>query len=280
MAHRILPRVAACFAVAVGLMAFGLVPAQAASTGWRIVKVVGVKGGISQFSSVSASGNSNAWVGGSLCGDPCSSPAATVERWNGHSWRAVKLPAALSAGPNSPVVASSSATNTWIFAENASSREYGLHVTAGHETQVKFPAKVVISSAAVFSLSDAWAFGLSGAGGSALVPYAAHFNGHRWKQVTLPVAPDGVSALSSGDLWVYGTTAATLTSSHAAFAAAWWTGSGWHTVKLPNLHLAAGAFMQPNSILALSDHNVWASGTLGKDQGIGNGVVLLHWNGK
>jgi hypothetical protein len=177
-------------------------------------------------------------------------------------------------------VASSSATNTWIFAENASSREYGLHVTAGHETQVKFPAKVVISSAAVFSLSDAWAFGLSGAGGSALVPYAAHFNGHRWKQVTLPVAPDGVSALSSGDLWVYGTTAATLTSSHAAFAAAWWTGSGWHTVKLPNLHLAAGAFMQPNSILALSDHNVWASGTLGKDQGIGNGVVLLHWNGK
>jgi hypothetical protein len=284
MAYRRLRSVSACLVTTVGLLALGLASAQAdsaASTGWRIVKVVGVRGGISEFTTVTASGKTNAWAGGSLCPDPCSSPTATVVRWNGRSWGVFKLPAALSVGPSSPVVASSSATNTWIFAENGSNREYGVHITAGRETQVAFPVHVGISAAANFSPTNAWAFGVSGIGGSGtLVPYAAHYNGREWKHVALPVAPDGVSALSSGDLWVYGTTAATLNKSSAAFAAARWTGSRWHTVKLPNLHLAAGAFMQPDSVLALNQHDVWADGTLGKGQGIGDGVVLLNWNGK
>jgi len=279
MAHRLLPRAAACFAFAAGLVALGILPAQAASTGWRIVKVVGVTGGQSQFTDVAASGNANAWAGGLLCGNPCSGQTATVERWNGHSWTSFALPSALSVGPSGAVVATASATDTWIFAENASSRWYGVHVTAGHETQSAFPANVTISSAAVFSPTNAWAFGTSGYSDPPLAPYAAHYDGHGWKQVKLPVQPTGVSALASNDLWIYGTTAATLNKGPAAFAAARWTGSAWHTVKLPNLHLASGAFMQPDSILALGQHNVWVDGTLGKGMGIGNGVELLHWNG-
>jgi hypothetical protein len=38
--------------------------------------------------------------------------------------------------------------------------------------------------------------------------------------------------------------------------------------------------MNPGSVLALSQHDVWVDGTLGKGMGIGNGVVLLNWNGK
>jgi hypothetical protein len=142
------------------------------------------------------------------------------------------------------------------------------------------------TGAAVFSPSDAWAFGITGDFNNAIFSaYAAHYDGQTWTELpTPPVAPNSVSALSSNDLWIMGQTSFQPGSS-LTFAAAHWTGSGWLTVPIPDaagLKLAAGTLFNPISILALSPRNVWV--TAGLDTtcppcGFGSGVLLLHWNG-
>jgi hypothetical protein len=275
-------------AAATGLSLAGALPAASATPGaasaakpsWRIVKVVGVSGGLSQFVNVSAPAKDNAWVGGFTCGSPCSTQIAAIYHWDGHSWRPRPVPPALVNSPSAPVVSGSSASNVWIFAYGASNREYAAHVVKGRITMTELPAMVNIISAPVFSATNAWAFGVSTAVEPPAGQYGAHFNGQRWKKVTLPLAPSGVSALTSRNIWVYGEALNPVAGRPTAFLMARWTGHGWRKVALPKLHLGTGYFMNPNGIVALSPHNVWVTGTLGKDQGIGDGVVLLHWNGK
>jgi hypothetical protein len=185
------------------------------------------------------------------------------------------------------VVATSSASNTWIFGSGAfpSNTGYGVHVTDSGVTETALPAVGGISfnGAAVFAPNDAWAFGVTGDFFNAIFSaYAAHYDGQTWTQMpTPPVVPDSVSALSGDNLWILGQTSFTT----AGFAMAHWTGSDWQTVPIPDasgLKLPAGTFFNPLSILADSPTNVWV--TAGVDGpcppcGFGSGVLLLHWNG-
>jgi len=154
--------------------------------------------------------------------------------------------------------------------------EYALYWNGARAKVTQFPAKTSISAAATFSRSDAWAFGTHGAPGNPVTPYAAHYNGKTWAPVSLPVLPAGVSALSATDIWVYGQLPAT---SPAAYAVSRWNGHKWTTTRLPDLHLGTGFFLVPGNIGALRANDVWVDGTLGKGMGIGDGVVLLNWNG-
>jgi hypothetical protein len=159
---------------------------------------------------------------------------------------------------------------------NNSAVEYALHWNGVRAKVTKFPAETSVSAAATFSRSDAWAFGTHNKPGTGLTPFAAHYNGKTWAPVSLPVVPVGVSALSATDIWVYGQLPA---SSPAAFALSRWNGRRWTTTRLPNLHLGTGFFLVPGNVAALTAKDVWVDGTLGKGMGVGDGVVLLNWNG-
>jgi hypothetical protein len=253
--------------------------AQAASPpGWRIVKVIGVKAGLSEMTNLAASGAASAWAGGNTCPASCGTQAPAVEHWNGKSWKAFALSVPDTAGsPANPVVASSSATNTWIFVVNNAGVQYAEHWNGSRATVTSFPAGPTISAAAVLGRNNAWAFGSEGLGsGGPVTPYAAHYNGKTWTQVSLPVIPTGASAVSASDIWVYGQLPGT---SPAVYAVSRWNGHKWITRKLPNLHLGAGYFLVPGNIVALNADDVWVDGTLGKGMGVGDGVVLLNWNG-
>jgi hypothetical protein len=279
MAYRLIWRALIPVAVALGL-AVAVVPAvQASSTpGWRIVKIIGVKAGVSEMTDVAASGASNAWAGGSTCPASCGIQTPAVQHWNGTSWKPFTLSVPdLAGSPASPVVATSSPTNTWMFVVNNADAQYAEQWNGTQSAVTTFPEGTAISAAAVLSSSDAWAFGTQTTG-TAITSYAAQYNGTTWTQVSLPVIPAGVSAISASDIWVYGTLPATASSS-PTYAVARWTGHAWYTRDLPNLHLATGYFLVPGNIAALSPDDVWVDGTLGKGMGVGDGVVLLNWNG-
>jgi hypothetical protein len=278
-------------ATALALGAIGLSPASAGAATWQLVSVVGDPAGQTQLSDAAASGPNNAWITGVGCTDSsCASQGAIIEQWNGQRWQPFTLPDSSIFGfGTGVVVGTSSVSNTWIFGADVNNVGYGVHVTDSGAKQTIMPAAdggLSFTGAAVFSPSDAWAFGITGDFNNAIFSaYAAHYDGQTWTELpTPPVAPNSVSALSSNDLWIMGQTSFQPGSS-LTFAAAHWTGSGWLTVPIPDaagLKLAAGTLFNPISILALSPRNVWV--TAGLDTtcppcGFGSGVLLLHWNG-
>lgn len=287
MARRFLSRALIPAAALALTGAIGLSPASAGAATWQIAAVVGDPAGQTQLSDVAASGPDNAWVTGIGCGDAfCSTLGAAVEQWNGQGWQPFTLPDSNIGGSGSGVVVgTSSAGNTWIFGADANNIGYGAHVTDSGVTETTMPADggLTFTGAAVFSPSDAWAFGVTGDFFNAVFSaYAAHYDGQTWTELpTPPVVPNSVSSLSSGNLWILGQTSLTTPDE----AMAHWTGSGWLTVPIPDaagLKLSAGTLFTPISILADSPDDVWV--TAGLDTtcppcGFGSGVLLLHWNG-
>jgi hypothetical protein len=104
------------------------------------------------------------------------------------------------------LVGASSGRNAWIFANLAGSGASALRWT-GRWRVFRFRAGPAFSSTAVFSRTNAWAFGPISAGNQS-VPYDLRFNGSSWRRVSLPAGPGPVSALSPDDMWAIGTTAA------------------------------------------------------------------------
>ena len=61
-------------------------------------------------------------------------------------------------------------------------------------------------AAAVFSRTDAWAFGeISSASSASSRPYVVRFNGRRWLRVPSPLVPQAASAVAPDDMWTVGT---------------------------------------------------------------------------
>lgn len=270
--------------------AIGFAPASASQATWQIASVVGDPAGATQFSDVAASSPDNAWVTGIGCGDAfCSTLGAAVQRWDGQSWQPFNLPDSNIGGSGfGVVVGTSSASNTWIFGADMNNVGYGVHVTDSGTTETTMPAAeggLSFTAAAVFSPSDAWAFGVTGDFFNAVFSaYAAHYDGQTWTELpTPPVVPNVISALSSNDLWILGQE--DFGANAATNAAAHWTGSGWETIPIPDasgLKLPAGTLFQPTSILANSPSDVWVTAgllTTCPPCGFGPGVLLLHWNG-
>src|SRR5215469_15572595 len=268
--------------------AIGLSPASGGTATWQINSVIGDPAGQTALGSVAASGPDNAWVAGAGCTDSsCSSFGAIVQQWNGQNWQPFNLPDSSIFGFGFGVVLStSSASNTWIFGADDNNVGYGVHVTGSGVTQTTMPAAeggLSFTGAAVFSASDAWAFGLTGDFNNAIFSaYAAHYDGQTWTELpTPPVVPNSVSALSGDDLWILGQTSFTT----ADEAMAHWTGSDWATVPIPDaadLKLPATMLFQPTGFLAYSSDDVWVTAgilTTCPPCGFGSGVLLLHWNG-
>ena len=198
----------------------GLVPAQAATTGWRTEATFAVRGKASIVTGVAASSASDAWATGfSAKAKGNSLPQPIIRHWSGNAWRSVTLPAKIakrwaSQAPALTVVGVASARSVWLF--NAFQGSYlrlnGSRWSLGQLPGVseKSGAFVEVDAVKVFSGTDVWAFGdriTISATQVASAPYAARYDGRKWATVTVPGLPSGggaiaaVAAVSASDIW-------------------------------------------------------------------------------
>lgn len=261
----------------------GMLPAQAATTGWRPVAKVSVKGHITLLTGVAAVSKSDSWAVGGAATAKGTKPVGIVEHWTGKSWRRVTLPAAVAKTWNRynglafPVVGASSATNVWAFSENLVSaspdgylRLNGRKWTAGTlpGTRPTSGHLVVITATRVISTKDVWVFGgkLNPAATTlSFTPYAAQYNGHKWMRKSVPGAGAvvGVSEISAGNMWAaIGTPQLFAGPGEAAStpSVAHWNGKAWAAapVQPTSSELPAGAAL--TSILASRGGHVWIGG--------------------
>ena len=196
-------------------LAGGLVPAQAATSGWRTNATVAVSGSETIFTDVAASSPSDAWAVGFSAKDKGNSVAPTViRRWTGKAWRAVTLPGKVARAwertdaVGSPVGAAS-ARSVWVFGSvngsylrlSGSQWSIGRLPGAGSASSGTL---VYVDAVKVFSSTDVWAFGVREALASGSTePYAAQYNGHKWSTETVPGsgAITAVAAVSAKDIW-------------------------------------------------------------------------------
>src|SRR5215468_645926 len=257
----------------------GVVSAQAATVpGWRIVQTVGAPGGLSEVMSVSATGANDGWAAG-IVGSGMGPSPLLAERWNGSAWHMLPGTAGLvPTGVDNAVVEADSAADAWVFAGTSGGvKDFtdALHWNHGRWTTTRFVNWSAVTSAAVFSPSNAWAFGM------VILPkfrlLAERYNGKGWRNVTMPVVPEGTSALGPRDIWAVGPV--TPASAKPVDAIANWNGTSWRSVRFPRLRLGTGVSIVNPNVVALSRNNVWVASSLGKGMGIFPGALLLHWNG-
>ena len=262
---------------AAGALALGtvLAPAQAASLArWRIARL---PTGSAQEFLVSAHGPGDAWVTGVT-----NSGLVDVERWDGRAWQRIAVPHLGHLGVDDPLapVGSSSPSNAWIFPSlyrGTSLSTYALHWLHGHWTTQRLARHTTMYDTAVFSRTDAWAFGVIGSS-SRTAPYDLRYNGRRWRMTTLPGAPYYVSALSADNMWTAGPSAATVAKplSQQVMLAMHWNGHKWsaHRIPVPMLRRHALNF----HIAAAGASDLWLGYV---DYPLNSGSApngLLHWN--
>ena len=196
-------------------LAGNILPAYAATNGWRVEATVAVRGSISALTSVTAVSPSDAWATGLSVkdnGNPNAPWQTLIRHWTGKTWRAVTLPAKIAKvwtrqGPFADRIGASSPGNVWLFGGLAGAylRLDGSRWSSGWlpGASKKPGAQIEIDAVEVFSRTDAWAFGLRGVS----TPYAARYNGRKWVRVTVPRAASGggaidaAAAVSPDNMW-------------------------------------------------------------------------------
>jgi hypothetical protein len=138
-------------------------------------------------------------------------------------------------------------------------------------------SNLAVSVAAV-SPGDAWAVGSTAQAGHPNAqdePLVLHWNGARWRRVTVPGLAGfyltAVSASSASDVWVFA-----MPANGGNPEAVRWNGSGWVTIPLP-----AGVF--PDDAVVLAPADAWLVGHTQACTGSGVTKVcpttVYHWDG-
>jgi hypothetical protein len=264
----------------------GMLSAQAATTGWRSVARVSVKGKETLLTGIDAVAKGDAWAVGGAATEKGTKPVGILEHWTGKSWRNVTLPAAIAKKWNAdsglafPVVGASSATNVWAFSQDFADTtgSDGYLRLSGHKwtvgtlpgTSVASGHLVFLTAASVISSKDVWVFGgklNESASSLSFTPYAAQYNGRTWTSVSVPGsgAVVGVSELSAGSMWAaIGTPeifAVDGESSASTPSVDQWNGTAWAAAPVQPTSAAqwpTGASL--DSILATKAGQVWIGG--------------------
>jgi hypothetical protein len=275
-------------------LAGGLVPAQAATSGWRIDATYAIRGSSNIFTDVAAVSPSDAWVTGLIGTSGSSAPQTLIKHWTGKAWRPVTLPAKIArkwAQQDAilPVVGAVSARNAWVFGGfdggylrlDGSRWSLGQLPGGGSATSGAF---VLIDAVKVFSSNNVWAFGEWSSPSSSLqtsAPYAAHYTGGKWVQVAVPGSGTitAVAATPSGDMWAV---EGGLSVFGVAFSSGptppvvlqWKAGSWREASKQPSLRSTD----QLSSAAAEPNGDVWFGGSANNKKK-GTTPLAAEWNG-
>lgn len=262
--------------VVVGVVALlGLVasPAEAGAetaTGWSVAQSF-PREDFFDIGDIAATGPNDAWAVGGLCCDAGSG----ISRWDGTQWRSITPPAppegTVSAGFTN--VGASSPEDAWVFGIGQDGLTFGQHWDGAAWSTTSFGQDVGIKDTAVVGPESAWFVGTRFTD-TGEEPIAQHYDGQSWSETPLPTTAEKISAASDRDVWALGR------EEDGTLVTMRWTGSSWQTLPLPKPALHGDVFAVTGDILALGPDDVWASATLGKDEGIWPGSLLWHWNGR
>jgi hypothetical protein len=260
-----------------------VLPAQAATTGWRADTKIAVKGKRALVSGVAAVSANDAWAVGAAATSTATKVVSYIEHWTGKSWRRVALPSKVAKVANSQAflissVAASSRTNVWVIGEvpaPTGAVRY-LHFNGKTWTTGKVPGTTasgtqfaVIATALAIGKSSVWVLGaklkVSGTTESES-PYAAEFNGHSWTTKSVPGSSEisAASAVSAGNIWaVEGTNQLQGGLGSGKSSVVHWNGTSWKAASQPT-KLPAGATL---SAVSASANAVWIAGSAQKSTG-------------
>jgi hypothetical protein len=270
--------------LAAGTLALAGGPAVAAaarSKGWRIVSTVGAANHNELPGLFAATGRNTAFSSWRCVACSTSNRAQDfIRRWNGRTWHPkIALPVPLNYPRSIISLSASSASNLWAFTSNGRAGTWN-----GHGWKVRsLPAWVLrpgrvgepFAQAAIFGPGNVWVFCIGAIKQPVL---AGHFSNGRWRQVSLPGAPEEVSALAPDDIWVLGITKQSLTAAKPVFAAMHWNGSSWRVLKLPAAKIPQGDSVGYR-IAAVGPRNIWLARLVGTATHTSS-VAVLHWTGR
>jgi hypothetical protein len=138
-----------------------------------------------------------------------------------------------------------------------------------------FAASPSLSTAIASGPNDVWGFGTTGSRNQ--TPWAVHYNGKSWSQVSIPVIPSQASGSAAAGDWVTGTVAA----QPKLVELLHWSKGAWRNVVLPKIAVPNGDQMFPGAVDAATVADIWVTVSVGPSAGRGPvTAVLLHWNGK
>jgi hypothetical protein len=278
-------------------LAGAMLPARAASTGWRISATYSVKASTNVLTSVDAVSQGDAWEVGLAVknNSNTASPQTVIRHWGGKRWSAVTLPATVAKAwrkqePLFSFVGASSPKDVWIFGSFAGGY---LRLNGTHWTTGKLPgnsrtsgAFVSIDATRVFSSSNVWAFGSiekTTATQDTTTPYAAHFNGHKWSRQTVPgtSAITAISVVSASSIWAlegtagFGTNPGSSTGPAQPIVLHWTATSGWQQAAQQPTLPAGG---QLTSLAAGPAGSLIAGGSA-PNAAKGTTPLTAKWNG-
>ncbi len=230
--------------------------------GWRLVAAdhYGSPGNASGYATVVAPGQHDAWVFGGTNPGAVSSPVA--EHWNGHTWRAARLPAGL--GSFISAASASSPANVWAVSS------FGGYVLRWNGSRWSVARRWRPGTGAacvtVISPADVWLFGAATRTGQRTSAW--NYNGRGWTSVPSPHHPAcPASAVSPRDIWA-------ITAAPGRGLVEHWDGRAWNQVITGSV--LAGT--QLDDVVAVSCRSVWVLGNSPAGTPAGR-VVLAHWNG-
>jgi hypothetical protein len=245
--------IASAMVCAMTLALGSVLPAQAASSGWRQVlsRHYGAATHFSTFGAVVAISAKNIWaLGGTDLENsfqPSGAPVAV--HWNGSHWSNVSMPAGVTGTIGT--VSAVSATDIWAatFYGGYVLHYNGTHWSVATHLPQSGPLAGTISGLTAFSAKNVWVFGEGR--GAVGAQGTWHYDGHKWTQ-WLGNA-DGLvtaSALSAKDIWAVGSIKVPFGSIER------FNGSSWRAVTA-----AALAGLAFDGVNAFSDANVWVTAT-------------------
>jgi hypothetical protein len=268
-------------------LAAGVLPAQAASTTWQSALWTRVKGkGVTMVTGIDALSAGNAWAAGDAASDKGTNSVGLIRHWNGRAWKGVTLPSPIQkdwnkySATNYATIGASASTNVWVFGDLPESQNGDGYIRLnGHKwsagilpgSRTSSGHAVFVTGARVFSRSDVWVFGGQASPTAATLtfsPYAAHFNGTKWKTYKVPgsgaitaaseISATNISAVL-GVPWIFAGEATA-----ASPALVQWNGTKWTAIQAGLTFLPAGANL--TSVLA-SRGNIWIGGGVANSAG-------------
>lgn len=193
-----------------------MLPAQAATSGWRVNAELSTRGSVTVLWGVDAVSARNAWATGVAQNNKTLTFKPVLTHWAGTGWHPVTLPAGVAKAwnntyPTFTQIAASSAGDVWVFNGLPRAPAY-LHLNGTRWNTGQVPGGTAASNATEITAAkdlgrrNVWAFGARvnlASPAAQAVPYAAHFNGRTWRGQTLPGKGSitAVSAVSASSVW-------------------------------------------------------------------------------
>ncbi len=273
----------AVISAASGGFAQAAVGRPASTPGWRPVAQLGPATGVTNSRGFVATSADDAWSTWSDC-DPCGGPHPRqddwLEHWTGRAWRRVSVPpdiARFLRFVNG--IAATSADDLWMFATARAA-----HWNGKHWAIMKIPSWVVRFNlsgtiditVADFGRTNLWVFSSGIDSFKPVVPFAARYDGHRWRKARLPGVPGLVSVLGPDDMWTTG-----VTGIGGREFLMHWNGKAWSKLALPKpRNVPAADTAQLGDLTPFGPRDVWMQQDVMNRQSFVSTELFLHWNGR